>query len=165
MIDGFTLNPNILELPERFPAMALSRLSFLRENQSAWRPRIYPIPDDRGIVLGAYGGQHIQQFNVMPGCILWGLHLAMLTPAAALNDLMVQVNFDDEQTSLFRYPVYGAALATNGTSGVRPILLAESKEIRGTGAVSVVISNRADADRQCELILCFAEPWRLGVAA
>lgn len=164
MIDGFTLNPNILDLPERFPAMALSRMAFLRENQSAWRPRIFPIPDDRGIVLEAYGGQHIQQVHLKPGSIVWGLHLAMLTPGGALNDVVIQVNFDDEQTSLFCYPVYGMALATNGVSGVRPVLLAEPKEVRGTGVVSVVISNRADADRQCELILCCAEPWRVGGA-
>lgn len=164
MIDGFTLNSNILQLPERFPAMALSRLDFLRENQSAWRPRIFPIPDDRGIVLDAYGGQHIQQFHIRPGSIVWGLHLAMLTPGGVLNDVVIQVSFDDENTTLFRYPVYGSALAANGTSGVRPVLLAEPKEIRGTGAVSVVIANRADASRQAELILCCAEPWRVGGA-
>lgn len=165
MTDAWDLNPNILDLPQRFPAMALSRLSFIRENPVAWRPRIYPIPDDRGVVLEAYGGQHVQQFYAAPGSMLWGIHLAILTPGGVLTDVTVQITFDDEQTSLFRYPVYGAALAANNTSGMRPVLLAEPKEIRGTGAISVVISNRSDANRQCQLILCFAEPWRLGVAA
>lgn len=166
MIDAFDLNPNILELPARFPYMALSRLAFIRENPADWRPRMHVIPDDRGIVLEAYGGQHMQQFSVAAGSILWGYHFAALTPGSALNDFTIQVSFDDEQESLFRYPVFGSALATNGTSGVRPVLLSEPKEIRGSGSLSVKIANRADADRQCQLILCCAEPWHvMGAAA
>lgn len=154
VIDGFSLLPAVVSLPERWPVLAVDAMAELRTSPSRWRPRWFTVPEN-GLAIDAYS-QSLQTVDIRPGSVLYGFSFSVVTGAA--DDLTIAIAQTGAR-SLFSSPVSGRALAPTAGSLIMPmVLLAQPWLI--TAPVSVNIANQAATARTVQLLMFCGEVWQ-----
>jgi hypothetical protein len=165
ILDGFSYNPNLLYLPNRFWPNALAQLDPLRRAKN-YRPRWIVVPET-GEAIDAYDTLFFQ-FQIPEGCWLWGYNF---NSAGADPVNLPPANFNLKLTdactgvSLFQDYANGAGCAAGQGSGsvvskskCVPVLLSQPRPIVGSGKIDAAIENSSTVAATCQWLLHFAEP-------
>lgn len=163
-MDGFTLDPTIRYLPNRYTPGALGQMDVLRR-ANGYRPRWFLVPDDFNQPLAAYSTLEYQ-IQVAGGSYLWGL-LFTQTNAAFVEVAPTSVVFQiteacnglalfDDFVSGSAFSHFQAAALPRGMAPVQP--LTQPRLFLEPGTVNVEMCNLGAVTVNCQLLLLFAEP-------
>ena len=164
IVDGFSYNTMLQELPLRWEPMALAQMETLRRAVN-YRARWYVVPDDLE-PIAAFDTIYYQ-VRTAGGAYLWGYRFANLTPDGAPTDLLIQATDSCTGIPLFQDFVSGGEAAVNSEGAadfgarVNPIILTQPRLILEPGLVNVEIANKSAASATCQLLLMFSEPCRI----
>lgn len=159
IVDGFMYNTSLLLLANRFGPMALGEMEIVRRAHNL-RPRWWCIPDDFGEPIAPYDTFQFQ-VDVAPGSYLFGMMFCVITPGALVTDMLISVTDSCTGIPLFNDFVNCGGVSSNFNSKMLPVLLTKPRLILEPGLVNVEIANRTNANRNCQLLLMFAEPCRV----
>jgi len=169
IVDGFSYNTTLEELPLRWEPMALAQLETLRRAAN-YRAHWYVVPDDVAHQIDPFDTFYYQ-VRAAGGSYLWGYRFAAMPigrqePPVPSN-LLIQVTDSCTGIPLFQDYINagGAAVNSQGAADfgarVNPIILTQPRLILEPGLINVEISNRTANAALCQLILMLAEPCRL----
>jgi hypothetical protein len=178
IVDGFSYNTTLEELPLRWPPMALAQMETLRRAAN-YRPHWYVAPDDLE-PIAAYDTFYYQ-VRTVGGAYLWGYRFSVVAPSAPTlrrdhfgvtpppepTDALIQVTDSCSGIPLFQDYISGGGAAVNQLNTpdfgarVNPVLLSQPRLVLEDGLVNVEIANKSAAALTCQLLLMFAEPCRL----
>lgn len=164
IIDGFSLNPNILYLPYHYTAMCLAQLETLRR-ANLYRARWYVAPADITQPIAAYDTIEMQ-IKVTPGSWLWGMSYNEYDNSYVIldgNHSLIQVT--DNCTGVPLFNEYASGRGNTGyrngvdfRGGIMPVLLTEPRCVVEPGLVNVEVANTTSSSIRAQLVLFFAEP-------
>lgn len=153
MIDGFTLNPHILDAEARYAFDAVTQLRRF-SGRRILRPRWHCIPPQLAQTIPAQD-VFSHQVQLIPGTLVYGINFHAIT--GNLADYHLDIIDTYRQMSITQNAVFATAYAVNG-SPIRPVLFAIPKVVEGSGLWQVKISNSAAIPQQAQMILYCAEP-------
>lgn len=162
--DGFSLDPTIRYLPNRYTPGALGQMDVLRR-ANGYRPRWFLVPDDFNQPLAAYNTLEYQ-LQVAGGSYLWGLQFTQTNAAfieVAPTSVVMQITEACNGIALFddfvsgsTFTKFQAVALPRGMEAVRP--LTQPRLFLEPGTVNVELCNLGSITVQCQLLLLFAEP-------
>lgn len=171
IVDGFSYNTTLEELPLRWEPMALAQLETLRRAAN-YRAHWYVVPDDVAHQIDPFDTFYYQ-VRAAGGSYLWGYRFAVMpvpnqeqAPPSPGN-LLIQVTDSCTGIPLFQDFINAAGAAVNSRNAadfgarVNPIILTQPRLVLEPGLINVEIANRTGNSLLCQLILMLAEPCRL----
>ena len=165
IVDGFSYNPQLKFLPNRYWCLALSAMEPLRRAKDHYRFKMYTSPVDSQIPIGPYAS-HESQIRIVPESFIWGMSVSVFDAAYATNvdydDITCQITDTYSHIPFFSDDAYilGALRFNLSLSNFKlwPVLLPQPRCILGDGIVDIRFVNRTDENRYVQLCLFCAEP-------
>jgi hypothetical protein len=152
VIDAFSLNGYLKDLPFRYFPAALSELAELRNSPGQFR--WYSAPQDIEKPIDATD-THYAQLVIPIGTVIWGMSFVAID--GAVDEFYLQIaEADDERW--FESFVCATMFASNNTARLRPVLMPRPHVIK-TGTLKVSINNTDTANAQrCQLLFWTTKP-------
>lgn len=167
ILDGFSYNDQLIDLPDRYFPKALNGMDILRRATN-FRVREFCLPTNFEVPIAPFDTLY-HQLEVAGGSYLWGYNFASLSAtdptgapvATTATDLLIQAVDSCTGIPLFQDFMNGGGASSSGNARCFPILLTQPRLILEPGLVNVEISNRTPNSITCQLRLRFAESCKL----
>lgn len=176
IVDGFSYNDQLIDLPYRsFPRM-LEKLEVLRRAAN-FRVKEFCVPDNQSEPIQPFDTFY-DQINIAGGSYFWGYNFAAISATftsfdtetqenvtvpvdTSATDLLVQMVDSCTGIPIWQDFVNCGAVRSNENSRCRPVIVFQPRLILEPGLVNIEISNRTPNAITCQFRLRFAESCRV----